>query len=169
MRRLLTGARIDDPPPKEQRVKFRLALAARKYPVQIALVVALMAACVPIYQLLQSNGDLRRSNASLRNALLASQKSRATTVGVFCHVINRNAAVSNKQTDYLRAILVNSAKSSKPFESVFRRLGLPPYHARLHHALVQARHLEKAKIPALSCRDLVESVNTATRKVVQAR
>jgi hypothetical protein len=154
----LRGHRIDDPPPKEQPLAFRATLAARKYPVQVALVIALIAVCVPVYMLVNSNHDLRQSNRDLRNALILTASNRKAVVNVFCRVINTNAATANTQTKYLQGLIVGGAKSSRPFEHVFKSLGLPPYKKRLAQARRQAGGLGHLKVPPLNCRKLDRSL-----------
>lgn len=161
----LTGGRIDDPPPKEQPLKFRLGLASRKYPVHIALVIALLVMLVPLYLLIASNGDLRASNQHLRTALVVTQTTRVTTLASFCHVINRNARTANTQTDYLKGILINGAKASKAFERTFRQLGLPPYKVRLKQAEKQASGLDRVKLPALNCTKFIDAATRQIRKL----
>lgn len=169
MRKFLTGQRITDPPPDKQPFQFRTALAARKYPVQIALVIALLAACIPVYLLVQSNSDLRRSNRQLRSALLTTVENRKATVNVFCRVINGNTVAINAQSQYIQGLIIGGAKSSHAFEHVFRSLGLPPYKKRLAQAVKQASGLKKLKVPPLDCGQLerellkqVHQVKTAT-------
>lgn len=165
----LTGSRIDDPPPASQPFMFRLELAVRKYPVQLALVLMFVVVSIPIYMLLNSNSDLRHSNTQLRNALVSTQTSRVATLSTFCKVINHNAKTANTQTDYLKQIIVGGAKSSRAFEHVFRELGLPPYKVRLRLARQQASGLDRVKLPALKCQKFVHSANQQIKELNKGR
>lgn len=148
------GQRITDPPPKQQPLAFRVGIAARKYPVQIALVIALVAACVPIYMLVNSNSELRKSNHDLRKALILTASNRKAVVNAFCKVINTNTATQNTQTRYIQGLIISGAKSSHAFEHVFRDLGLPPYKKRLAQARRQAGGLKHLKVPPIRCHKL---------------
>lgn len=148
------GERVDDPPAPEQKLRYRVSLALHKYPIQIALVIAMLILLLPLFMLIRSNHDLRDSNGKLRAALINTQVNRKGTLGAFCKVINTNAAAANTQTDYIQGLIIGGVKSSKAFEKTFRQLHLPPYKKRLKAAMQQANGLERLKLPPLDCKKL---------------
>lgn len=149
---LPVGKRRDDPPPKHWR--WRLGLTVAKYPVQVAILLALIILAVPMVMLISANGDLRASQKTLRQAVVASQTSRSVTGRVICDVTNENGRANNGQTETLKEIIVGSVKQSKRFEATYRKLGLPPYPDRLRQAEQIARRLDRFTVRKANCADL---------------
>lgn len=149
---LPVGNRRDDPPPKHWR--WRVGLTVAKYPVQVAILLALVILAIPMVMLISANGDLRGSQKALREALVASQTSRAVTGRVICEVTNANARTNNGQNRTLKEIIVGSVKQSKRFEPTYRKLGLPPYPDRLREAKAIARRLNRYTVKEANCETL---------------
>lgn len=87
-----------------------------------------------------------------------AQTSRVVSSRAFCNAINANAIAANRQTDYLRGLVVNSAKQSKVFDHFYREAGAPPYAERLKKAQKIAESLNGRRIPALDCDRFVEAI-----------
>lgn len=104
----------------------------------------------------ERNSD--RSDSALR-------ASRAGVSQVFCEAINGNAAASNAQTDFLRALVIQTTQASRPFEKVYRQFGLPDYRERMRQARQTAHALEERKVPVLPCREFVKAINKDARKL----
>lgn len=81
------GHRKSDP--NDQGVRFRLGLIVRKYPVQIALIVALAVVAFPVYLLIDAKNDLAQAQRDLAAATLAMQRSREEAVRTDCEDQNR--------------------------------------------------------------------------------
>jgi hypothetical protein len=166
------GKRVDDPPPKNN-LRWRLALAAHKYPVQLALLLATLVLAVPVFLLISSNSDLRTSNVELKSsnnrltvatarvdaALTEIQANRQVTVGTFCSVINENAVANNRQTDYLIHLLVDGAKQSGVFEKLYKDFGAPPLKERIQEAVKRGDALAQFRVQSLNCDAFVDCVN----------
>lgn len=166
------GQRVDDPPVPEQKTQYRLAIMLRRYPVQVALALALVVVAIPVYMLVNSNSDLRKTNKELRgsthrlraalkdtqDAFRVTQANRKATTLSFCKVINTNAAALNTQSRYIQGLIVGGVRSSKAFERTFKSLGLPPYKERLRQAIKQANGLKKLELPPLKCKELAAAI-----------
>jgi hypothetical protein len=139
-------------------LRWRMAVAAVVYPVQIALAVALAVCTVPVYLVLAQQSDLHRSNAALkvqqvqvRELVGRIQDSRVHVTKDLCKQLDRNARTINSQLRLYQGIIVNGAKQSRVFESFFRQFGAPPYAVRLREAELSARRIEKLKLPLPNC------------------
>lgn len=185
------GQRRDDPPSRMS-FRFRLALLVRRYPIHIALALALLLVTIPLYFLVRSNDALHDSNARLRttvrqvgesNGKLASslkyiQTSRRIISERFCDSMNSTARSTNAQNDYIRSLIVRGAKDSAVFEDLFRQFGAPPYPKRFREARGRARRLGRYKVALLDCQRFfiqidceVEALDTGVhpRDCVKAR
>lgn len=152
-------------PPKERRKHARratdmppighnwlVALIVRN-PVTVGMTLALLVASIALVLVLGAQGGIRGNQSRLTAFERQQAVDRSRTVEQFCGAINGNAATINRQTDYLKLLILGSVKQSRPFEATFKRLGLPPYRVRLAQAKVQAAGLEKRKVPALDCKE----------------
>lgn len=162
------GQRVDDQS-ETKSFRFRLALAATKYPVQIALIIALVVLVYPVALLVESNADQKASNKRLRAASADLREALATIAGnrkvLFarqCSQSNRNAKANNRQTTYFQALIVKSARDSKRLESV---LAPPPYAERVRRARRQAARLDKFKVPLRDCAAEARQVETEFEKL----
>lgn len=158
------GQRVDDQP-ENKSVMFRLALAARKYPVQIALIIALVVLIYPVSLLIDSNSDLKdstralqesnrqikRSAADLRTALNTIQTNRQVLASRSCKQANKNASSNNAQTTFFQHLIIQSVVDSRAFDKFIKQIGAPPYDERLKKAKAQARELESLKVPLRDC------------------
>jgi hypothetical protein len=167
------GNRRDDPPPKHWR--WRVGLTVAKYPVQVAILLALIILALPLAMLVSANSDLRASQTALRNsqialrtALVQSSTSRKATSSAVCQAVNKNAHANNGQTKYLKSIIIQSVKDSHQFEATYRQLGLPSYAQRMRQAKVIARKLDRFDVKDLNCEELARKierdVQAATRR-----
>lgn len=178
---LPVGNRRDDPPAKHWR--WRVGLAVAKYPVQAAILLALIVLTVPIVMLVSSNGELRASNqrvreateslrtsnSDLKQALLVMSTSRKVTSAALCTVVNENGRANNGQNAKLKSIIIDSAKSSRAFEATYRRLGLPPYSERLKEAERIAHELDTYTVKPANCEALAAQIERDVQSVLGVR
>lgn len=122
-------------------------------PVTVGMTLALLVASIALVLVLAAQTGIRDNQNRLTAFERQQAVTRAQTVEQFCSAINGNATTINRQTDYLKTIIVGSVKQSRVFEATLKRLGLPPYRVRLAQAKVQAAGLEKRKVPALDCKE----------------
>lgn len=170
MNLLPQGNRVDDPPPKKSSLKFRLALAAKKHPTQIAVAIAMAVVAIPVWLVISSQSDLRQathelqssqrdlreSNGQLKHALKSSQSSRAATSRTFCRSLNRNARANNAQTSYFIRI-VEDAKKRPPNPGITK-----VERDRVVDQFVKT--LRKTQVPKVNCSKLVERVEESVRQ-----
>lgn len=97
----------------------------------------------------------------------ALRESRIGVTSVFCEAINGNAAASNAQTDFLRALIIQTTQASRPFDKVYRQFGLPDYRERMRQARQTAHALEERKVPVLPCREFVRAISKDARRLPQ--
>jgi hypothetical protein len=106
------GTRIDDAEKQQgwKGLKFRLALAARKYPIQLAVLIALAVAAYPIVLLVDAKNDLS-------NAVEAIQDSRVEV----CTETNMRNSATKKSLNDAAAIDIENAPTQAAKEEVARR------------------------------------------------
>jgi hypothetical protein len=75
-------------------LKFRLALAARRNPIQVALLVSLAILSYPVFLLVQAQHELESAQRDLTAATIAIQESRSEAIRRACEEQNQK----NKQT-----------------------------------------------------------------------
>lgn len=167
---LPTGTRVDDPPPKESTLRFRLALAARKHPVGLAMTIALLVVAVPVVLLIQSNHELRTATQTVqhsqRDLITASrrvQSSRRAVTSLFCAVINQNGEANNRQTRYIQQLIVGGARQSAVFEPLYKAFHAPPYNLRLKQAKAVARNLNSSRVTKIKCGQLERRIEAAAK------
>lgn len=172
------GTRVDDAPEQHgvHGVRFRLALAARKYPIQIALLIALAVAAVPVWLLVDASKGLKSATADVAGAqhrVTAAQKklqaaveattaSRKASSASYCRAINRNAKANNGQTDYFIALTRKNLKNPpdhkpitpdqrKQAEQFITRIGtlkIKPLDCKIFQAKIEAdvKRIQKAGV-----------------------
>lgn len=89
--------------------------------------------------------------------------SRVNVTSTICAALNRSARATNRHGTYIRRLIVEGARSSRPFEPLYRAYGQPPYAARVRAAEAQAKALAKLQTPVLDCGAFVRSVKSANR------
>jgi hypothetical protein len=129
--------------------KWRVSLATVAYPVQIALVIALVLVAIPTFLVLEQQGQI--------------QSGRRITVGIFCRSLNHNGNTTNAEADYIKALIVSGAKQSKVFEPIYRQYHAPPYEERVKQAEQQAAKLDGLKVSPLNCKKLVHQVSEGVK------
>lgn len=159
-RRHLARRKTDLPPTAHQ--NWLIALIVRN-PVLTGMTLALVVSAVALALVIGALSGLRGQQHHLSAFQHRSQVSREETLRAVCTAINQNAVLGNRQTDYLKAIILTSVKQSRPFEKVYRRFGLPDYAARLKEAEKTASGLEQRKVPALDCGALIRKVEAEDR------
>lgn len=164
---LPVGNRRDDPPPKHWR--WRMGLTVAKYPVQVAILLALVILALPLAMLVKANSDLRGSQTALRDAIVDSSSSRQVTSAAICRVLNENGRANNGQTEYLKALIIKSVHDSKQFEPSYRKLGLPPYSERLKQARGIAHRLDRYVVKGLDCKDLQVRIERDVQRVAHSK
>lgn len=164
-------------PPLERRHKARratdvppiahnwLVTLIVRNPVTVGMTLALLVASLALVLVLSALVGLGDQQDRLSTFQRQTAVNRVANVGQFCRAINSNAATINRQTDYLKGIIINGAKQSRAFEHVFHQLGLPPYKVRLAQAQLQAAGLEKRKIPALDCKKFQRVASLEVKQV----
>lgn len=161
---LPVGNRRDDPPRKHWR--WRAGLVIQKYPVQVAILAALVVLALPVAMLVSANSDLRTSQGALRDALVTGSTSRQATSREICKAINDNARTNNGQNRYLKAIILESVKQSQRFQPTYDRLGLPSYGERLKQAKAIAKSLDQFNVKPLGCAALQRRIE---REILSAQ
>lgn len=170
--------RADDPP--NENIPHRVRLAVRRYPVQVALVLALIVVAYPVYLMLGVVSDVRHATDKLRdsqhqlrdsqdqlraahNALRGTQRqlqdSRVAITSRLCTVINQNGKSNNRQNSYIRALIVGGAKQGAVFEPLYKQYGGPPYDVRLRKAKKVASRLGRYEVTHLNCDQIVDEIN----------
>lgn len=163
--------RVDDPPDKN-RMEWRLWLALQKYPIQVALFLALLVLAVPVTLLLNDNSSLRAAVRSADHQRLDANRQRDTLSAAVvrldaaiaeiqsqrheatlrvCNGINALTGAIHTENVYLGTIITNGARQSKPFDKIYRQFGLPPYSARLKQAERLAHGILRNAPHAVNC------------------
>lgn len=140
--------RATDAPPMAH--NWLVALIARN-PALTGMTLALLLASVALGLVISAQAGLRDQTTKLRHFQEQTQTTRKANSAAFCKSINNNAILLNRQTDYLKLIILSGAQQSKAFEPILRKLGFPSYARRLAQAKKQAAGLERRKVPLLDC------------------
>lgn len=156
-RRHLARRRTDLPPTAHQ--NWLIAIIVRN-PVLTGMTLALVVAAVALALVISALAGVRAQQHDLAHFQARTQQSRKDTIRATCDAINGNAVITNRQTDYLKAIILTSTKQSRPFERIYHQFGLPNYAERLAQAQRLANGLEKRKVPALDCDKLIQRVES---------
>lgn len=125
------GHRIDDGPKQRTKwsaLKFRLALAARKYPIQISLVVSLLILSYPVILLIDATNDLEAAQKDLataqRNLARATtdiQASRSEAIRRACEDQNKKNKDTSDRLTALAQADINNAKTRAAKTEIRRR------------------------------------------------
>lgn len=140
--------RATDAPPIAH--NWLMTLVVRN-PVLTGMTFALLLATVALVLVISAQIGIRKQTDRLRDFQTQTQSTRKSNSLAFCGAINSNAVLLNRQTDYLKLIIISSAQQSKAFEPLLRKLGFPSYAKRLAQAKEQADGLEARKVPPLDC------------------
>lgn len=132
--------------------RWKLAIMAVMYPVQIAAFIALAICSVPVYLLLQQSAELKHQQATQHHIVSEIQTSRLRATSDICHQLDANTRLGNAQLLLFENIIVSSVKQSRPFGAVYRKLNLPPYNTRLRQALKTAGKIDALKLPLPNCK-----------------
>lgn len=151
--------------------RWRLAVIATTRPVGVALAISLMVCAIPMWMLLDQASDLRQQGKTnteqqkqIADLLGEIQNSRKRTTEVFCNNLNANARTNNAQLKLFQGIIVQGAKSSVIFESLYRQYGAPPYSTRIRQAKRQAQKIERLKLPKVDCDKAEQEIENQTPK-----
>jgi hypothetical protein len=139
-------------------IRWRIAVAAVIYPVQVAVALALLICAVPVYLVLSQQADIRHTAevakvaaSGQRDILARLQANRVKTTGDICKQLDANARTINAQLRLYQGIIVNGAKQGRIFDRLFKAYGAPPYKARVKAAKKQAAKIEHLKLPLPNC------------------
>lgn len=138
--------------------RWKLALWAVVYPVQVALALSLVICAIPVYLVLDQQGQMRAQQRQIGKLVHDIQRNRVSVTRDICAQLDRNARTSNAQLDLFKGIIVGSVKGSKPFEKTYRAFGLPPYKVRLKQALKTAHSIDRLKLPLPNCTKAIFNV-----------
>jgi hypothetical protein len=150
-----SARRATDLPPDHH--NWLITLIVRN-PVTVGMTMALLLATVALILVLVGQGSVRVQQRQLTDLNRRQTVERQQTVFEFCKAINANALVGNRQTDFLRQIILSSVKQSRAFDKTYRKFGLPPYRERLHQAEQLAAGLSDRKLPILDCEEYARRV-----------
>lgn len=149
-------------------LRWRIAVAAVIYPVQVAVVLALLICAVPVYLVLSQQAEIRHTAevakvaATGQRVLLSRvQASRLKTTSDFCAQLDANARTINAQLRLYQGIIVGGAKQGRIFDKLYRAYGAPPFKARLKAAEKAAAKIERLKLPLPNCTHLQIQVKGA--------
>lgn len=150
-------------------MRWRLAVATTTHPVGVALAISMLVCTIPVLMLLNQSGHLKQQQAvdsdqqtQIADLLGEIQGSRKATTKVFCDNLNANARTNNAQLKLFQNIIVEGARSSLIFESLYRQYGAPPYATRVAQAEREAQKIERLKLPRLDCDKAVEEIERQT-------
>jgi hypothetical protein len=146
-------------------LRWRLAVAAAVYPVQIAVTLAMVVSAVPVYLVLESQARLKeqadaqaaqaavqaRQQKQIAGLVTGIQTSRVKATGDICRVLDRNTRITNTQLALFQALIVNGAKQSRIFDNLYRQFGAPDYPTRIRQAQRYARKIGRLKLPLPNC------------------
>jgi hypothetical protein len=146
-------------------LRWRLAVAAVVYPVQIAVTLALVVCAVPVYLVLESQARLKDqadAQAAQADVQAAQQKqiadlvtgiqtSRVKATGDICRVLDRNTRITNAQLALFQTLIVSGAKQSRIFDNLYKQFGAPDYPARVRQAQRYATKIGRLKLPLPNC------------------
>jgi hypothetical protein len=132
-------------------LRLKIANWIARFPVLLGMTVALTIATTALILVI---GEQKR----LDRALTTITHERIDTTASFCNRINLNANAVNRGNSYIAALIIQGAKSSAPFEPIYRQYGFPPFKARLRLAKEQAHKVTAFSVPPLGCSDLEQQI-----------
>jgi hypothetical protein len=153
--------------------RWRLAVAAVVYPVQIAVTLALLVCAVPVYLVLQQQATIRHTAEVAKSAATGQrhlvegiQASRVRVAREICGQLDRNARTVNAQLRLYQGIIVGGAKQSRVFDRLYRQYGAPPYRVRVRQAAAAARRINALRLPLPNCNSAITSIQPQPPPVV---
>jgi hypothetical protein len=132
-------------------LRLRIAHWINRFPVLLGMTVALVIATTALILVISEQKRLDRALTSITHE-------RIDTTASFCDRINLNADAVNRGNAYIAALIVQGAKSSKPFEPIYREYGFPPFKKRLRLAKRQGHKVTALSVPPLGCGDLERQI-----------
>lgn len=109
------GTRVGDPELHGRAaLRFRLALAARKYPIQLAMVIMLVIVSYPVWLLVTASNRIEAAQRDLKTVVVTTTTSRQTSSRGYCDAINDNARGLNGLTDYFIGLVQKNIEDEKP-------------------------------------------------------
>lgn len=93
----------------------------------------------------------KQQAAALQQLNIAQTKGRRFNAVQVCDAINGNADAINALNRYIANLVLDQTEQSKPFEDVYRKLGLPPYSERLKQTKKIVRALRKRERDKVDC------------------
>jgi hypothetical protein len=132
-------------------LRLKIANWIARFPVLLGMTVALTIATTALILVI---GEQKR----LDRALTTITHERIDTTASFCDRINLNADAVNRGNSYIAALIVQGAKSSEPFEPIYRQYGFPPFEKRLRLARRQGRKVTALSVPPLGCASLEQQI-----------
>lgn len=166
----------DIPDPKQQpwryrylKLRWRTALAVTTHPVMVALTVAIIVMSIPLYLLVGVSATLRhqQSVARAQQGQIAGlvkriQVERKNTVNTFCRKINRNIRTTQRQSGYIKLLIIQGAVQSRGFEELLVSHGFPPYEVRLLQAKKQAAKIVSFNNGVIDCAKIAAEITATT-------
>jgi hypothetical protein len=149
----LTGKRADDPP--QQGWKFRLGLAAHKFPVQIALLCAMVPVTVMGLFLLGAYHRIGSQQQAIVEQQHEIQVNRQALTVQACKNNNDQTRGLNKLNDTVQAVIASGPKSNEQLRPVLEKAGIDfdKIQKASRKAATQAnRDLEGTKVKLQNCR-----------------
>lgn len=117
-------------------------------------VLTIVSSTIAVFALVKLDTQQHTIKDNFDNA----QVIRAHGTTAFCTAINDNAKQANRQTNYLRKLVIDSTRQSKAFDEAYRKVGAPPYSERLKRAQKIADSLGKRRIPPLDCKKFLDDI-----------
>lgn len=173
-RRRWSDADIPDPARQPWRYRYlklrwRTALAVSTHPVMVALTVAILVMSIPLYLLVGVSATLRhqqvvaRTQQSQITALVKRiQVERKNTVHTFCGKINRNIRTTQRQSGYIKFLMIQGTVQSRGFEELLVSHGFPPYEVRLRRAKKQAAKIVSFNNGKIDCKKIAAEIAATT-------
>jgi hypothetical protein len=132
-------------------LRLKIADWIARFPVLLGMTVALTIATTALILVI---GEQKR----LDRALTTITRERIDTTGSFCNRLNTNANAVDRGNQYIAALIIQGARSSKPFEPIYRQYGFPPFEKRLRLARRQGRKVTALSVPPLGCASLEQQI-----------
>jgi hypothetical protein len=170
----LKGQRHDDPPKTSQGWKFRLGLAAKKYPVQIALLCAMVPVFILSLFILGAYHKIGAQQAAVIRQQHEIQVNRQALTFQACLNNNTQTRGLNKLNDTVQAIIASGPRQNEQLRPLFKDSGIDfdKVIAASRRAAREANaDLQATKVSLLNCvreAEQVQKLNPPKRKAVQS-
>lgn len=151
--------RMEDQADGRSKRRHFLIVAVSRHPVLIAFGVATLIAMIPVLMLLDQQAKIRDQQGQIKTLYQQLQLSRRATSTQFCESINKSALANNRTTDVITQFVIESTRSSRAFENVYRQLGLPPYKERIKQSKKLADDLVRQKVPVIDCKGIARQID----------